>query len=283
MVNKVFKTNNKSNFIIAEVGINHNGKLEQAFKLIDKAKASLADAVKFQTYRSEKRVGKNSPIFNILKKCELKFEDFYKLKKYCEKKKIIFFSTPFDCESVVFLNKIKVKLFKISSFDIANKDIIKEIIKTKKPTIVSTGMASLKEISSTYDVFKKNQIPISLLHCISSYPNLEKNSYLSNIIDLKKKFKCVIGLSDHTKNIKTAIYSYISGANIFEKHFYLGKDHKCVDSPVSIDPKQMKELKNELNKIDQIYGKVKYGVKQEEKFATQFRRKNVLLKSTKKN
>jgi len=273
MVNKIFKSNNKTNFVIAEVGINHNGNLEQAFKLIEQAKKSDADAVKFQTYTAEKRVNKNSPIFDILKKCELNFEDFYKIKNYCDKKKIVFFSTPFDCESVKFLNKIKVKLFKISSFDIVNKSLIKEIIKTKKPTIVSTGMASFKEISNTYKSFKKSKVPIALLHCISSYPNIEENSYLSNIIDLKKRFNCNIGLSDHTKNIKTSIYSYISGANIIEKHLYLAKEHKCVDEPVSINPYQMKQLKDELNKIDQIYGKVKYGVKKEEKFATRFRLK----------
>jgi len=185
MVNKIFNKSYKSNFLIAEVGINHNGNIDQAFRLVDAAKESLADAVKFQTYTAEKRVKKNSSIYDILKKCELKFEDFYKLKKYCEKKKITFFSTPFDKESVEFLNKINVPMFKISSFDIINKDLIKEIIKTKKPTIVSTGMASLKEISNTYQTFKKNKVPISLLHCVSSYPNLEKNSYLSNISDLK--------------------------------------------------------------------------------------------------
>jgi len=273
MVNKIFDKSYKSNFLIAEIGINHNGNIDQAFRLVDAAKKSLADAVKFQTYTAEKRVKKNSPIYDILKKCELKFENFYKLKKYCEKKKITFFSTPFDKESVEFLNKINVPMFKISSFDIINKDLIKEIIKTKKPTIVSTGMASLKEISNTYQTFKKNKVPISLLHCVSSYPNLEKNSYLSNISDLKKRFNCTIGLSDHTKNIKTSIFSYISGARIFEKHFYLGKRHKCIDSPVSIDPTQMKELKQELNNIDIIYGKVNFGIKKVEKFASQLRRK----------
>ena len=130
MVNKIFNKSYKSNFLIAEVGINHNGNIDQAFRLVDAAKESLADAVKFQTYTAEKRVKKNSPIYDILKKCELKFEDFYKLKKYCEKKKITFFSTPFDKESVEFLNKINVPMFKISSFDIINKDLIKEIIKT---------------------------------------------------------------------------------------------------------------------------------------------------------
>ncbi len=275
MVTQIFSKKNKSKFLIAEAGINHNGNLREAFILVDKAKESLADAIKFQTYKAEKRVKRKSPIFNILKKCELTNEDFYKLKKYCDKKKIVFFSTPFDCESVVFLNKINVKLYKISSFDILNIDLINEIKKTKKPTIVSTGMASLKEIKSTYKKFKNNNTPIGLLHCISSYPNLEENSYLSNITDLKKKFDCPIGLSDHTPNIKTSIYSYMLGATIIEKHFYLGKGHNCVDKSVSINPKQMKELKKELENIDKINGKVKYGLKKGEEFAKTLRRKKM--------
>ena len=275
MVNKIFNKKTKSKFLIAEAGINHNGNLKEAFQLVDKAKESLADAIKFQTYQTEKRVKKNSPIFKILKKCELSNEDFYKLKKYCDKKKITFFSTPFDCESVVFLNKLNVKLYKIASFDVVNIDLINEIKKTRKPTIISTGMASLKEISSTYKKFKNDKIPLGVLHCVSSYPNLEENSYLANITDFKKKFDCPIGLSDHTPNIKTSIYSYILGASIIEKHFYLGKGHNCVDKSVSIDPKQMKELKEELNSIDKIYGNVKYGLKKGEEFAKNFRRKQM--------
>ena len=139
-----FFTNKK--FLIAEAGINHNGRLSQAFKLVDVAKKNGADAIKFQTYITEKRTKKNSPIFNILKKCELKYSEFEILKKYCDKKNILFFSTPFDRESVQFLNDLKVKLFKIASFDISNYQLINEIIKTKKPTIVSTGMANLREI-----------------------------------------------------------------------------------------------------------------------------------------
>ena len=167
---------NTRNFLIAEVGINHNGKLNEAMKLIDAAKKSGADAVKFQTYVTEKRVNNNSPIFNILKRCELQFDDFYKLKKYCDKKNIIFFSTPFDVNSVNFLNKINVKIFKVASFDISNYEIINEIIKTKKEVILSTGMASLKEINNVHKKLKKSKISHALLHCISNYPNQDKSS-----------------------------------------------------------------------------------------------------------
>ena len=256
---------NKRNFLIAEIGINHNGKLNEAIKLIDAAKKSGADAVKFQTYVTEKRVSTNSPIFNILKKCELQLVDFYKLKKYCDKKNIIFFSTPFDVDSVNFLHKINVKIFKVASFDISNYEIINEIIKTKKEVILSTGMASLKEINNVHKKLKKNKISHALLHCISNYPNEEKSSYLNNIVFLKNILNCPVGYSDHTNGINTAFISHILGANIIEKHFKLGSNHKCVDAKVSITPKQFSELVKSINDYKVIMGKVKFGIRPEEK------------------
>ena len=176
----------KKNFLIAEAGINHNGKLNQALKLVNAAKNSGADAIKFQTYITEKRAKKNSPIFNILKKCELNYKEFKILKDYCDSKKILFFSTPFDKEAVWFLNDIKVKLFKLASFDISNYQLISEVAKTKKPTIVSTGIANLNEIKKIHKFFKNKKVELAILHCISSYQNKEENSYLSNINYLKK-------------------------------------------------------------------------------------------------
>ena len=134
-------------FLIAEAGINHNGNLKTALKLVDAAKKSGADAIKFQTYVTEKRISKKyKKIFQILKNCELKFSEFKIIKDYCDKKKIEFFATPFDIESVDFLSSIKVKYFKIASFDISNNELIDKIISKKKITIISTGMASLNEI-----------------------------------------------------------------------------------------------------------------------------------------
>jgi N,N'-diacetyllegionaminate synthase len=259
-------------FIIAEIGINHNGNFKKAIKLIDAAKKSGVSAVKFQTYTTEKRVKRNSPIFDILKKCEFSNEDFIKIKNYCDRKKILFFSTPFDSESVNFLNKLNVKLFKIASFNISDYKLINQIIRTKKPTIISTGMASLKEIKKISNKFKKNKIKYSLLHCISSYPNKEENSYLNNINYLKNNFDCKVGLSDHTNDIKTSIYSYIMGAKIIEKHFKLSENDKCVDAPVSISPKKMRNLVDEINKIQKVIGEVKFGVRDVEKGAKQFKK-----------
>lgn len=266
----------RKKFLIAEAGINHNGKISEAIKLVNYAKRSGADAIKFQTYITNKRVKKTNPAYNILKQCELKFSEFEKIKKYCDKKKIIFFSTPFDIESVNFLEKLKVKLYKVASFDISNFQLLNKIVSTKKPTIISTGMASLSEITKTYNLFKKNKVDLALLHCISSYPNKETTSYLSNITFLKKKYKCPIGFSDHTNGITTSIYSYLMGANIIEKHFMVSKKSKCVDAPVSIDPAKFKAMKNEIDKINKIILTPKFGIRPEEKKALIFKRKKIL-------
>ena len=275
MVNKNFFIENK-NFLIAEVGINHNGNLKNALKLVDVAKKSGADAIKFQTYITEKRINKKYvKIFRILKKCELTYREFDIINDYCKSKKIIFFSTPFDCESVEYLNSIKVKLFKVASFDIANIELINKILTTKKPTIVSTGMASFNEIKKIYNIFNKKKIELVLLHCVSSYPNHDENSYLSNINYLKKKFNCLIGISDHTNDIKIPIYGNLLGANIIEKHLKIDVNHKCVDAPVSITGKQFKQLRNELNKIKLIINKPVFGVRNAEKDSIIFKRNKI--------
>jgi sialic acid synthase SpsE len=266
-----------NNFIIAEAGINHNGKVKTALKLVDVAKKNGASAIKFQTYITEKRIKKKyTKIFDILKKCELKFDDFKIINDYCKYKKINFFSTPFDTESVSFLNNLNVKLFKVASFDIGNFELINEIIKTKKPTIISTGMASLKEIDKVYKVFKKKRIDLALLHCVSSYPNKDDSSYLSNIPFLKNRFKCEIGISDHTNDIKIPIYGNLIGAKIMEKHLKINDNHKCVDASVSITGKQLLQLKLETDNIKKILKVVSFGVRKEEIGSKIFKRNKIL-------
>ena len=272
---KIFR--NLNNFIIAEAGINHNGEVKTALKLVDVAKKNGASAIKFQTYITEKRIKKKyTKIFDILKKCELKFDDFKIINDYCKYKKINFFSTPFDTESVNFLNNLNVKLFKVASFDIGNFELINEIIKTKKPTIISTGMASLKEIDKVYKVFKKKGIDLALLHCVSSYPNKDDSSYLSNIPFLKNRFKCEIGISDHTNDIKIPIYGNLIGAKIMEKHLKINDNHKCVDASVSITGKQLLQLKLETDNIKKILKAVSFGVRKEEIGSKIFKRNKIL-------
>ena len=275
MVKKNFFKDDKK-FLIAEAGINHNGNLKSALKLVDVASKNGADAIKFQTYITEKRIKKKySKIFDILKKCELSYKEFEIINNYCKKKKIIFFSTPFDKEAVDFLESLKVKIYKVASFDINNFELINKIIKTKKPTIVSTGMAKLEEIRKVYLSFLKWDIELALLHCVSSYPNKDINSYLSNIGFLKKKFNCHIGISDHTNDIKIPIYANLLGANIVEKHLKINEGHKCVDSPVSITGLQFKELKDEISKVALMKKKISFGIRKEERGSTIFKRNKI--------
>ena len=266
----------KKPYIIAEAGINHNGNIKTAYDLVDVAKSNGADAVKFQTYNTKKRVGNiNKKIYEILKKCELSFSDFEKISNYCKLKKITFFSTPFDEESVDFLEHLKVPLYKIASFDISNYQLINKIIKTKKPTIASTGMASLSEIKKIYKLFRMKSVNFAILHCVSAYPNNEKSSYLSNISFLQRKFRSPIGISDHTNGIKIPIYGTVLGAKIIEKHIKINHTHNCVDSKVSITGKQLKTLRNEVDKISEILSKPKFGIKPEEINTKPFKRKKI--------
>lgn len=265
---------NKS-FVIAEIGINHMGSLLKAKKLIDSAVRAGAHAVKFQTYKTEKRVNfsKDNNIFKILKKCELSNLDFIKLKKYSDNKKIIFFSTPFDTSSALFLNEIGVKIFKIASFDVGNTKFLKEIAKFNKIFILSTGMASEKEIKKAVTIFKNKKRELILLHCISSYPNKEENSNLA-CIDSLKKFNVPVGLSDHTNDIFVPTIAKAMGVNVIEKHFMISKYDKCIDNPVSITEKQMSILVKNLKRIDNVMGDSKLKLRNIEKNTVIFKRKS---------
>lgn len=266
-----FQTNNKV-FVIAEIGINHGGNLENARKLIDSAAKTGADAVKFQTYITEKRAVKNSPIFDILKSCELPLKAFANLKKYSEEKKVEFFSTPFDDESVDCLNSINVALMKIASFDVTNHLLLHKVAKTKKTIILSTGMSNLEEINSAYEILNKETKNIAILHCISAYPTSGKDANLAAIDVLRKNFSCIIGQSDHTNGIEVPILAVAAGAQIIEKHYKIDDNMDCVDSPVSISEIQMKKLINEIRKIEIVFGEGNLGLKKSEQTTKQFRR-----------
>ena len=272
---RVVKFSFNKSFVIAEIGINHMGSLSKAKKLVDSAIRAGVSAVKFQTYKTEKRVNfsKNNKIFKILKKCELSDKDFSKLKKYCDNKKITFFSTPFDISSALFLDNIGVKIFKIASFDIANIKFLKKISKFKKIFILSTGMASEKEIKKAVAIFKKNKRQLILLHCISSYPNKEENSNLACINTLKK-FGVPVGLSDHTNDIFVPLIAKAMGVHVIEKHFMINKNDKCVDSSVSITEKQMSLLVKNLDRIEKVIGDSKLKLRDSEKNSIIFKRKS---------
>ena len=262
-----------STFIIAEAGINHGGDLNVAIRLIESAARAGADAVKFQTYLTEKRCPANRPdVFRILKKCELPFDHFRILKDHAEKCGIIFFSTPFDEDSVDYLESINCEIYKIASFDISNIRLVEKVAKTGKAVLLSVGMAEIAEIKKSYGTLKKGTDKISILHCISSYPTEEFDAHLANIRVLIESFDCVIGQSDHTNEINVPLYSVAAGAQVLEKHFRLNAHEDCVDASVSIDENQMTKLVKEVRRLEKILGEPRFGVRNSERSIIPFRR-----------
>jgi len=269
-----FNTDNKT-YVIAEIGINHGGDINLAKQMIDSVSRTGADAVKFQTYLTEKRVSKDSPIFDILKKCELPFEAFKELQSYSKKLNLDFFSTPFDSESVEYLESINIDLYKIASFDIGNMDLLEKVAKTNKPIIMSVGMSNIDEIQNAYNCIKKYNNRIALLHCVSSYPTNESDSNISSIFNLKENFKdCIIGQSDHTNDIDVPAFSVSAGAQILEKHFKIDESMECVDSPVSITELQLKNLVIQTRRIEKIMGSSELHTRECEKGSLVYRRKS---------
>jgi len=267
-----FNTDNRT-YIIAEIGINHRGDINVAKQLIDSAVRSGVDAVKFQTYITEQRAPKgNNEVFKTLKDLELPFEAFKELKEYTKQYDVDFFSTPFDKESVKYLESIGADLYKIASFDIVNHKLLREVAKTGKPVIMSVGMSNLDEIEDAYNILKEGTNNIAILHCISSYPTMEKDSNLSNIYKIQEKYDCIIGQSDHTNDIKVPIYAAAAGAQILEKHFKIDDEFECIDSPVSITEVQMKGMVRDIRELEEIFSDENFGVRDSEQGATAFRR-----------
>ena len=253
-------------FVIAEIGINHGGDTEIAKQLIDSAARSGADAVKFQTYKTESRTPVGSPIFDILKKCELPLEVFAELKKYSEERNMIFFSTPFDEESINYLESIESQLYKIASFDVANRPFLEKMAQTGKPIIISVGMSDLDEISKAVSILEQNGSQVALLHCISAYPADEKDANLAAVHTLTKHFEgYTIGQSDHTNDIFVPLLAVAAGAKIIEKHYKVSDDMDCVDGEVSISEQKMKELVTQIRRVELIMGKGKIEISEIEK------------------
>jgi len=266
-----FNTENRT-YIIAEIGINHGGDLRLAKKLIDSAATTGCDAVKFQTYITEKRVPQDSFVFDILKKCELPFSAFGELKEHVKQCSLDFFSTPFDEESLSCLQKIECDLYKVASFDVVNHKFLSLIAQTEKPIILSVGMANINEIQSAYQILRNGTEKIALLHCISAYPTQEQDANLAAIYELQDKFDCIIGQSDHTNDIRVPLYAVAAGAQIIEKHYKIDESVDYVDGPVSITQKQMTEMVQEIRQIECVFGDGRVDISRVQEGTKQFRR-----------
>ena len=239
--------------IIVELGINHNGDLKLAKKLVDTAFRCGAEIIKHQSHHAFFEMSREAKkiipphtkknIYDIIKNSSLSFEQEEKLKQYVEKKGMIFLSTPFSREAANFLNKIGVKAFKIGSGECNNYPLIDYICKFKKPMIVSTGMNDIKSIKKTVKILERNKIKYALLHCTNLYPTPNKLIRLNAIHDLKKNFKkAVIGLSDHSMNNHSAYGALALGCSLIEKHFVDSKRRKGPDISASMDKNELKEL-----------------------------------------
>ena len=263
--------NNKP-YIIAEAGVNHNGSLSLAKKLIDSAKSAGADAVKFQTWKKGELTGSftknvsyikknlNSKIkrSDLSNKLQLSYNDFIFLQKYAKKKGITFLTTPDGFESLHFVTKIlKVPYLKIGSTELNHSAFLTEAAKQKIPLIVSTGMSNFEEIKIAVNTIKKYQKNFTILHCTSEYPVISKNANVLSIKFLRDKLKVNVGFSDHTLGNTASVIAIGLGATIIEKHLTLDKEMDGPDHKMSLNPKQFKDFVCELEIASDLLGSYK--------------------------
>lgn len=254
--------------IIAEAGVNHNGSMENAFKLIDVAKASGADYVKFQTFKLNKVVTKSAQMadyqllntkstsgsqYDMLKNLELTEANHYELKKHAKKIGINFLSTGFDEESIDFLDKLGVDFFKIPSGEITNYPYLKHIASKNKPVILSTGMATLGDIEAAVNIFTTSGLSlnkIQILHCNTEYPTPMKDVNLLAMKTIEAAFGVNVGYSDHTLGIEIPLAAVGMGAKIIEKHFTLDKNMDGPDHRASLSPTELKDMITAIRNVE---------------------------------
>lgn len=276
------KFKRKLPYIIAEIGINHDGKISIAEKLIKQAKKAGASAVKFQIFNASSMGSKNSKIFKFFNKLKLEEKKLAKLKKLATKLKIDFICSVFDKESFDVSKRLNLKKIKIASSEVTNTELLKEISKTKKKIILSLGMANEKEIKESLKILKNNSVEI--LHCVSMYPCKIDQINLKRMISLKKKFKKEVGYSDHSIGNDACKMAITLGAKTIEKHFTYNKNLSYGDHNLSADFKDLLEIVNfsKNNNVMMGLGKIEPS-KKERKFSKLFRKGIYTSQNMKKN
>ncbi len=260
----------KKVFIIAEAGVNHNGRLDLAYGLVDAAKRTGADAVKFQAFKAEELVSPNAPLaayqkqtlqgsiknqFDLIKSLELSMEDFRKIQTYCRKKNILFLVTPFDHQSVDLLQALNVAMFKIPSGEITNVPFLKYVAQKQKPILLSTGMSTLEEVKEAVKaIYQTRNRQLVLLHCVSEYPAPMEDLNLRAITTLQKRFGLDIGFSDHSLGIEASVAAVALGAKVIEKHMTLDKTMPGPDHKASLDTKEFAQLVKAIRHIEKAMG-----------------------------
>lgn len=257
---------NEPPFVIAEVGINHEGEIEKALQMVDAAVDAGADCVKFQCHITEAEMvptnmkpGEISDerLWDIIKRCELTEEEERRVKSYCEEKGIIYLCTPFSREASDRLDKMKVPAFKIGSGECNNYPLLDHIARKGKPIILSTGMNDLNSIRLSVDTIAKHDCPLMLMHCTSMYPTPYEKVRLGAIADLQSAFDLPVGLSDHSLGIYTCLGAVALGASALEKHFTVSRAWPGPDVPLSIEPQELAELVKGSRAIYQARGGAK--------------------------
>jgi pseudaminic acid synthase len=288
----------QSVFIVAEISANHLQNLSRAKKLVELACRAGADAVKIQTYTPDtltlnsskeqfqikvNTAWKGRTLYQLYKKAYMPWEWYGPLEKITKRYGKILFSTAYDDLSVDFLEKMNTPVYKIASFELPDVELLKKVAKTKKPVIISRGMASLAELSEAISVLKRSGAKqIAVLHCVSSYPAKPEEMNLKTVPDIAKKFKVVSGLSDHSLTISAAVASVALGANIIEKHFTLRRADGGFDAAFSLEPKELKEMIKAIRETEKAIGKVSYKTGKRENENKPFRRSLWAVRSVKK-
>lgn len=259
---------NSRTFIIAEAGVNHNGDINIAKKLIDAAVECGADAVKFQSFKTknlildkidkapyqEKTTDNNESQTDMLKKLEIAITEMQDLKKYAESKGIIFLSTPFEEESLNELDEIGVDAYKVAATDLTNIQFLRQVASKKKPIILSAGMCYLEEVQKALEAIQPINEDVILLQCTANYPITDEEANIGVISTFKNKFDMLIGYSDHSKGVGASPYAVALGAKVIEKHFTLSRTMEGPDHLASIEPNELKELVETVRKVEKYVG-----------------------------
>jgi len=256
----------KKPFLIAEIGINHNGSLKLAKKLIDVAAKCKYDAVKFQKRdldvcipENQKSIMRETPwgvmtYLEYKKKIEFSIPQYKQIDKYCKKKNILWFASSWDLNSQKTMRRFKFKYNKVASAMITNTQLLELISKEKKTTLISTGMCNYSDIKKAVKIFKKNKCKFILMHCVSTYPCKEEDLNLSMIQKLKKDFKCTVGYSGHEKTVSPTLVAYMLGAEYLERHITLDRAMWGTDQAASLSENGIKNLSDIVNKIPEVIG-----------------------------
>lgn len=281
--------------IIAEAGVNHNGSIEIAKQLVDKAVEAGVDIIKFQTFKAEKLVSKSArqaeyqkknignktddSQLNMLKKLELSEKDHQILIDYCKQKGIQFFSTAFDMESIDYLHSLNLGLWKIPSGEITNYPYLKQVAQYHEPVILSTGMCEMEDVKAAMNVLLNNGVQknqVTILHCNTEYPTPFEDVNLLTMKELRDEFQTKVGYSDHTKGIEVPIAAVALGASVIEKHFTLDRNMEGPDHKASLEPNELKAMVSAIRNIEKALGSSQKTVSDSERKNIAIARKSIV-------